>query len=202
MTVLSRGALEHGPLAAGARGTGVVLLWAAFAFGLAGCSPPGHCATGVSYIGDMSVPAPRNRVIGDWGYMLALTRHGDILDGTDCRHVLPGIAMYPDTHGEYIWQVFTSIDLPSLGRAARAELAAAPRLFPILSPLVGAWFWVESPNDAGLLMGVRAGVGARLPGSDQIPVLTLEYGFVGLLDVLDKESAEMETVTLALHWPL
>ena len=136
---------------------------------LLGCATVDCCATGMSYISDMSVPAPRNRVIGDWGYSLDISRPRKLIGGAGCRFVAPGIAMYPDTHGEYIWEVFASVDLPSFGRATWAELADTPGIFPILSPLIGAWFWVESPDNAGFLLGVKAGLGARLRGPPRAP---------------------------------
>ena len=169
---------------------------------LLGCATVDCCATGMSYISDMSVPAPRNRVIGDWGYSLDISRPRKLIGGAGCRFVAPGVAMYPDTHGEYLWEVFASVDLASFGRATWAELADTPGIFPILSPLIGAWFWVESPDNAGFLLGVKAGLGARLRGPPRAPAVTVQYGYMGLFGVLDDESAEMQTVTFAVHWPL
>ena len=182
------------------RGVGAVL--PVIALLAAGCGGGGLSAVGPSYIIDMGAPPRGDRVIGDWGADVVLASLGR----GDARPISPatvGLFVYPDEHGEWPVALFAGYDV-ALSLCARAGAFEDPdrSLFPVLRPVLGMWWWVESPDNFGLLTGLRAGLGKVVArgGAGKRRAVMLEYARYRLNDVEGDFDVDLETATVSLAW--
>lgn len=156
----------------------------------AGC---GYASFGASYRGDLDTTLHEDGSLGRWGADIGLAER-------TCRGVLPVEAryfIYYDRHGELPQGLYAAVDLaPAL--YARSRPISERRLFVALKPLAGVWHWVESPHNAGILTGVKAGIGRTVARDASTLEFLLEYGVLWLNDTLDDGDTEMRVVNLTV----
>jgi hypothetical protein len=165
---------------------GVVLVISSFA----GC---GYASLGASYRTSLDTTLHEDGSLGRWGADIGLAER-------TCKGVLPVEAryfIYYDSHGELPQGLYAAVDLAPLCYA-RSRPISERRLFVTLKPLAGVWHWVESPHNAGVLTGVKAGVGGTVTRDASTLELLLEYGALWLGDTLDDEDTEMRVVNLTV----
>jgi hypothetical protein len=174
------------------RRVAILLLAAAF-----GCGDSEYFTYGVPSVLKMDVPPPRKPIIGDFGVDLSIGWTGDSIWETP----VAGVAWFPDGHHEHIWGVYAGVD-PVWGhhkRTARYPADARP-FVPILRPVLGMWFWVESPNNAGFMTGIKAGIGKVMHSGDANAVVGIEYQTFFLYDFLGDKGASIQNAALTLTW--
>ena len=69
-----------------------------------------------------------------------------------------------------------------------------------LRPVVGVWVWDDSPEDAGLLAGVRIGLAHATDESALAHIIRIEYQRIWLCDVAGDDDAELDALTLSVTW--
>ena len=156
----------------------------------AGC---GCVSLGASYSVGLDTPLREDGTLSRWGADICLAER-------TCKGVLPVEAryfVYYDRHGELPQGLYAAVDLAPLC-CRRSRLISATSLFPTLKPLAGVWHWVESPHNAGVLTGVKAGVGRTVACDASTLDILLEYGVLWLGDTLDDADTEMRVVNLTV----
>jgi len=156
----------------------------------AGC---GYASLGASYRTGLDTTLHEDGSLGRWGADIGLAEH-------TCNGVLPVEARYfifYDSHGELPQGLYAAVDLAPLCYA-RSRPISERRLFVTLKPLAGVWHWVESPHNAGVVTGVKAGVGRTVAWDASTLEFLLEYGALWLGDTLDDGDTEMRVVNLTV----
>jgi len=157
---------------------------------VAGC---GYASLGASYRAGLDSTLHDDGSLGRWGAEVGLGER-------TCRGVLPIEAryfIYYDSHGEFPQGLYAAVDLAAPLYARTGPTADRP-LFVTLKPLAGVWHWVESPHNAGLLTGMKAGVGGTVARDASTLELLLEYGVLWLGDTLDDDGTEMRVINLTV----
>ncbi len=153
----------------------------------------GYASLGASYRGELNTTLHEDGSLGRWGADIGLAERA-------WKGVLPVEAryfIYYDSHGELPQGLYAAVDLAPLCYS-RSRPISERRLFATLKPLAGVWHWVESPHNAGILTGVKAGIGGTVAWDASTLEFLLEYGVLWLNDTLDDEDTEMRVIDLTV----
>ncbi|MHC4503583.1 MAG: hypothetical protein ACYTFI_09780 [Planctomycetota bacterium] len=74
-----------------------------------------------------------------------------------------------------------------------------PKWWPVFKPLVGTYHWSESPEETGLLTGLKVGAGIPIarPGDSSV-YITFEYGWLKAHDAVGDHDARFQTATAGI----
>ena len=167
----------------GARASLWRLLAALLASSAAGCA---YSSFGVSGRVGLETTVYEDGSLSRWGADVGLAE----LVVNDRFPVEARVFGYYDRHGENQLALYGAADLVPAFRPGEDGA-----FLPTLKPLVGVWYWVETPRDVGFLAGLRAGVGwVKSRGTS----VSVEYAVLWFNDTLDDDNTVMQVVNLTV----
>jgi hypothetical protein len=130
----------------------------------------------------------------------------DRYSGLDFSFILPippiptvGVYQYFDS-GDRLSAPYVACDLGMVASALIRRRDHNAGWWPIVKPLVGRYDWSVSPEETGLLTGLKVGVGARVPGGREGPLclVTFEYGWLKAHDAVGDHDARLQAARFAI----
>ncbi|MHC4199997.1 MAG: hypothetical protein ACYSU0_08405 [Planctomycetota bacterium] len=149
-------------------------------------------AVGGGGVDDWSVPAPMQEPDKYSGVNVSLTP--DALTG------IPALGLYRYfDEDEYLTGPYVTYNFGALAWLGLFQNPDALVVCPIVNPVIGLYEWPEAPEGAGLLTGIKVGVGVFIAEMGEAALLlTYDHGWFKAHDAVGGRDAEFETRTVAI----
>ncbi|MHC4506369.1 MAG: hypothetical protein ACYTFI_23995, partial [Planctomycetota bacterium] len=116
--------------------------------------------------------------------------------------MIPSLGLYRVSDSDVSFTApYVSFDLGVVAASIVTQGRGDADWLPIFKPLIGRYHWSESPEDAGLLTGLRVGAMVRLAKPRRLFTdlfLAFEYGWLKAHDAVGDHDARFQTATVGI----